>query len=395
MTLKTDRLILIRQSAVTWSMFSLLALLSFSCMHKGNKMTHPEAILLEQIINKAERFSLEKTDSCTILTIKDPWQGARNIEHVYYLVKKGTDSFHFADSSRVIPVPVKKIICTSTTHIAMIEALGECEAIAGVSGAKYVYNKSVAERIENGTIPDIGYDAGINSELILKIKPDLLIMYGIGGEGAGYTSKLREMGIKVMFDADYLENDPLGKAEWIKLFGALFCKEKISDSIFVHISGSYNSLKEYIGSHINNKPTVLLGLPFKDTWYISPGNSYVSRLIDDAGGDYLWRMKVSSFSMPYSLENVFLRSAKSEYWLNIGSVQAKSEIASFDPRLATITPYKSGKLYNNNCRVSPGGGNDYWESGTMNPQVILKDIACILHPDLFPDYELVYYRKIE
>jgi iron complex transport system substrate-binding protein len=376
-------------------MFSLLALISFSCIQKGNKMTHPEAISSEQIIKKAERFSLEKTDSCTILTIKDPWQGARNIEHVYYLVKKGTGSFHFDDSSRVIPVPVKKIICTSTTHIAMIESLGEFESIAGVSGAKYVYNKLVAERIENGIIPDIGYDAGINSELILKIKPDLLIMYGIGGEGAGYTSKLREMGIKVMFDADYLENDPLGKAEWVKLFGALFCKEKISDSVFTHISGSYNSLKEYIGNHINNKPTVLLGLPFKDTWYVSPGNSYVSRLIDDAGGDYLWHKKVSSFSMPYSLENVFLQSAKAEYWLNIGSVHTKSEIASFDPRLATITPYKSGKLYNNNSRISPGGGNDYWESGTMNPQVILKDIACILHPDLFPDYELVYYKKIE
>jgi len=347
------------------------------------------------MITKAERFDLEKTDSCTILTIKNPWQGARDIEQVYYLVKRKSGYFHYNDTTRIIFVPVKKIICTSTTHVAMITALGEEESIAGVSGAKYIYNKSVAERIKSGLIPDIGYDAAIDNELILKIAPDLLIMYGIGSEGEGYTAKLREMGVKVMFDADYLENDPIGKAEWIKLFGALFCKEEMSDSIFKSITASYEQLKNNIAGKIKNRPSVLLGLPFKDTWYISPGNSYISRLIDDAGGRYLWDDMESSVSMPYSLENVFLQSAKAEFWLNTGSVNSKSEITAFDPRLAAIGSFKKGNLYNNNKRMSPGGGNDYWESGTINPHVILKDIACILHPELFENYDLVYYRKIE
>ncbi len=93
---------------------------------------------------------------------------------------------------------------------------------------------------------------------------------------------------------------------------------------------------------------MLLGLPFKDTWYISPGNSYISRLIDDAGGRYLWNDIKSSVSMPYSLENVYLQSAKAEFWLNTGSVNSKSEIAAFDPRLKAIGSFKNGNLYNNN-----------------------------------------------
>jgi iron complex transport system substrate-binding protein len=395
MPLRNNRIILPVRVIVRVSIVILLAFSSFSCFRKENKHEKPNSVFPGQMILKAERFSLEKTDSCTILTIKNPWQGARDIQLVYYLVNSTSKSIHFADSTRIIRVPIKKIICTSTTHIAMINALGEEASIAGVSGTRYIYNESVAERIKNGLIPEIGYDAGIDNELILKIAPDLLIMYGIGGEGEGYTAKLREMGIKVMFDADYLENAPLGKAEWIKLFGALFCKENISDSIFNSISVSYDRLKEYIAGKIKYRPSVLLGLPFKDTWYISPGNSYISRLIDDAGGHYLWKDVKSSVSMPYTLENVFLQSAQAEFWLNTGSVNSKSEITAFDPRLVAIESFKNGNLYNNNKRISPGGGNDYWESGTINPEVILKDIASILHPELFENYDLVYYRKIE
>jgi iron complex transport system substrate-binding protein len=384
-----------RHAAAIGLMLSFLVLTLFSCTHKGKKQVHAVITLNDRIITKAERFSLEKTDSCTLLKILNPWQGARNIEQIYYLVNRGTGFFHFHDSSRVIPVPVRRIICTSTTHIAMLEALGEENAIVGMSGVQYVYNESVVERIRNGLVPDIGYDSGMNNEMILKINPDLLIMYGIGGEGEGYSGKLKEMGIKVMFDADYLENDPLGKTEWIKLFGALFCKERISDSIFTYISESYDNLKEYIKHNIKYSPSVMLGLPFKDTWYISPGNSYISRLIRDAGGNYLWNSIKSSVSMPYSLENVYRQSTKAIYWLNIGSVKTKSDILAFDPRLASMTPFIKGNLYNNNSRISPGGGNDYWESGTLNPQVILKDIAFILHPDLFSNSDLFYYRRIK
>jgi len=346
-------------------------------------------------VTYAERFSLLETDSCTILNIIDPWQGAGNVIHQYFLVKDNPDFHPEIDQSRIIHVPVKRIICMSTTHLAMIKALGQESGIAGVSGAGFVYDEDISKRIKDGLINDIGYDSGINSELIIKSSPDLVMIYGIGSESAGYTAKIYELGTKVMYNADYLETDPLGKAEWIKVFGALFCQEKTADSLFSSIESKYNQLKEYISSNTGDKPAVMLGLPFRDTWYISPGNSYISRLIRDAGGKYLWERTESSVSMPFGLENVYIESLNADFWLNTGGVLSKDEIVSIDPRLGSVPPFVKGKLFNNNKRLNSSGGNDYWESGTLNPHIILKDIASILHPELFPEHEPVYYRKIE
>jgi iron complex transport system substrate-binding protein len=377
------------------SLFVIVLAFTISCNNRKDNKPPVQSLSVTSSVSKAERFSIEKNDSCTILTIIDPWQGAEDVRHVYYLTERGKKSSIKVDASHIIPVPVRKIICMSSTHIAMISALGEMESISGISGTNYIFDTALKSKADNGLISEIGYDAGINSEMILKINPDLIMMYGIGSESAGYVGKISELGIKIMYNADYLETDPLGKAEWIKVFGALYGKEKLADSIYNAISKSYNDLKSFIIEKTVMKPTVLLGLPFRDTWFISPGNSYISTLISDAGGTYLWQDTKSSASMPYSLETVYMKSLDADYWLNVGTVTSKREIASFDPRLEKMPSYKSGKIYNNTKRTSPGGGNDYWESGTLNPQIILSDIASILHPGILGKYELFYYMKIE
>jgi len=197
-----------------------------------------------------------------------------------------------------------------------------------------------------------------------------------------------------MFNADYLETDPLSKAEWIKVFGVLYCKERVADSIYKNEFDSYNKLQSYISGNISERPKVLLGLPFKDTWFVSPGNSFISKLITDAGGDYLWQDTESALSMPYGIENVYFKAINADYWLNIGNVTAKDEISLFDQRLMELPCFKNGNLYNNNSRITINGGNDYWESGSVYPHIILRDIASILHPDLFSDSKLFFYRKI-
>jgi len=220
------------------------------------------------------------------------------------------------------------------------------------------------------------------------------MMYGIGSESSGYIGKVKELGVRIVLNADYLETDPLGKAEWIKLVGALYCKESMADSIYKSEADAYYKLKSYISQHITSRPKVLLGLPYKDTWYVSPGNSFMCKLISDAGGDYLWKNTESSISMPYGIENVYLEALNADYWLNIGSAYTKDEISMVDQRLKDLPCFKKGNLFNNNKRVTINGGNDYWESGSLYPHVILKDIAEILHPELFTDNEYFFYRKI-
>lgn len=347
------------------------------------------------IIEKAERLGINKTDSCTVITLFNPWQGADGIEIKYYLVRRGSKPVSLKDSAAIIYVPVRKIICMSTTHLAMIAALGEEKSVAGFSGTGFIFDENLFKMSESGLIQDVGYENSLNTELILKIKPDIVMMYGVGSESAGYTGKIEELGIRTMLNADYLETDPLGKAEWIKLFGALFCREEIADSIFRSVMGSYNDIRDKILRENRVRPKVLTGLPFRDTWYVSPGNTHLSTLIKDAGGEYLWEETESSASMPLSLESVYLRSLEADYWINIGAVISKNEIPAIDSRLSSIPAFKSGRLFNNNKRVTTRGGNDYWESGTLSPHLLLRDLASIFHPGSFEDQELIYYRPIE
>lgn len=370
--------------------FSVIFLISCKNVSKNTKDI---SIPKKQIFN-AERFSLERKEGYTQLKIFNPWQGADNITIVYRLQRRNVKLPPGIDPSSVIFVPVKKIVCMSTTHVAMISALGEEKTIAGVSGKGLIYSKRLIERIKAGFIEDVGYDTNLNKELILKISPDLVMMYGIGGESDSYTGKIKELGIKVVFDADYLERDPLSKAEWIKVFGALYCKEGLSDSIYLNEVKAYNAIKKYVSENISNRPKVLLGLPYKDTWYISPGNSFINELISDAGGEYLWKDTESAISMPYGIENVYMRAIKADFWLNISTVKTRKEISAIDPRLALLPCFKNGNLYNNNNRITIDGGNDYWESGTVYPHQILQDMASIFHPDLFKDHTFIFYRKI-
>jgi iron complex transport system substrate-binding protein len=263
-----------------------------------------------------------------------------------------------------------------------------------MSGTGFIYSAALNSRAKEGLIADVGYEANLNKEMILKIRPDITMIYGVGSESSGYVGKIEELGIRVIYNADYLETDPLSKAEWIKLFGALYDKEVKADSIYKEEVKNYNQLKTFISGKIAYRPKVMLGLPFKDTWYISPGNSFISKLIGDAGGEYLWSDTESAVSMPYGIENVYMRALTADFWLNIGSISSKDEIAIVDERLTSLNCFIMGNLYNNNRRVTDMGGNDYWESGSLNPHLILKDIATILHPELFSTNELLYYRKI-
>jgi iron complex transport system substrate-binding protein len=371
-----------------------VTILLYSCSGRNSQVTSITDYRGTQNVKYAKRLSIIEENGYSQVRITDPWQGASGIIQTWYLVPEGTDPPVSADPGHVISVPVKNIVCMSTTHLAMIAAIGEAGTVKGFSGTRLIYSPDYLRDSSENEICEIGYDENLNKELILKLKPDLLMVYGIEGESAGYTGKLNRMGIKVLFNADYLETDPLGKAEWIKLFGALYSKEPLADSIFMSAEQEYNRIRSYIQSGVKDYPKVLLGLPFRDTWFISPGNSYISKLIEDAGGFYLWKETESPVSLPMSLENVYVRALTADFWLNPGSAESKGELAALDRRFTGLPCFRNGKIYNNIRRINKSGGNDYWESGTIHPDLLLRDIASILHPELYPDTNLFYYRKL-
>ncbi|MDR2887188.1 MAG: ABC transporter substrate-binding protein [Bacteroidales bacterium] len=373
----------------------MITALLFGCCGSARKTESGSINMSANEITVAQGFAISHSEEFVKITVKNPWQGASNISYDHYLVPKGLPVPEGIDQSEVIFVPVEKIVCMSTTHAGMISALGEASTIRGISGANLAYSPEIAVMVEKRHIVEVGYEANLNMETLIDISPDIVMMYGIGNEAAGHINKMKETGIKTMFNADYLEEDPLGKAEWIKLFGELYCKRCMADSIFSAAADSYNSLKSFIDSAANHHPLILLGLPFRDTWFVSPGNSFIAKLIADAGGKYLWNDIHSNSSMPLSLESVYIKAVNADYWLNTGTAEHASEIAVLDKRLGTLKSFSSGNLYNNNSRVNKNGGNDFWESGAISPHIILKDIASILHPELFMGYTPYYYRKLE
>lgn len=343
----------------------------------------------------SELFTITHQDTIIRVTVTSPWQGSGDIELTYFLLPDSVAIPDGINPEMVIRTPVSRVVCMSTTHVAMISRLGFTSTIKGVSGSDYISDKELLSMIADGKVAETGYDSNINSELIVSLEPDVMLVYGVGAESAGYLSKIRASGIPLLYISDYMESDPLARAEWIRVFGLLYGKENEAGRIFENIAGEYELLKQEIAGRIVEAPVVMTGLPYKDTWYISPGNSYIGKLISDAGGRYLWSDRQSESAIPMSLESVYVEAAKADIWINSGSAETLDDIVSVDGRLRDLKPVQRGLVFNNNARQLPGGGNDYWEKGVLEPHVLLLDLISIFHPQLVPDNITCYYRRLQ
>ncbi len=344
-------------------------------------------------IRFAKGFTIEQFDDYRIITVFNPWQGAGGITFRYYLVSENRIPEGVPENARVITTPVHRIVCMSTTHIGMLDFVDRLETIVGVSGKIYINNPWVKKQIEKGRIVDIGYEQNIQYEELITLKPDLVMTYGIGSEVAGYINKLKEVEIPVMINGDYLEQTPLGKAEWVKVVAALYELDDPVNEKFEQVVEEYEELKR-VPEDLENRPKVMIGLPWKDAWYIPGGNSFAANFIRDAGGSYIWEKKHSLEAIPFNIEAVYEEAKDADIWINPGTAESLEDILSVDERLVNFYPVRKGSVYNNNRILNELGGNDYWESGIMNPQIILMDLIKIFHPTLLPDHELVYYKKI-
>ena len=376
--------------------FLAIMIIMLSCNGRSKDSNSTGAISKDQSENLYSRlFNISHEEDFTRLTIYSPWQGSGDISLDYYLLSDSGRLPDGVDPSMVIKTPVTSVICMSTTHIAMISKLGFASTISAVSGPRYVTDSELMKRISDGKVADIGYDSNLNSELIASLKPDVFLVYGVGAESAGYLSKIRNSGIPLLYISDYLETDPLARAEWIRVFGLLYDRKEEADRIFGNIAGEYEVIRQEIAGMAGTLPVVMSGLPYKDTWFISPGNSYLGKLISDAGGEYLWREKESDSSIPMSLENVYVKAINADIWINSGSAETLDDIISVDGRLGDLKPIKSGSVFNNDARQLPGGGNAYWESGVLEPHVLLLDLVSVFHPEMMPGYIPCYYRRLE
>ena len=374
----------------------VILLIVSSCTNRTESRSNKkESELYNNIsLEYAKGFTIEEKDNHKFITIKNPWQGAENIEYKYVLVNKNEEIPKLSGNYNIIRTPLKKVVCLSTTHVAFIDVLNETNSIVAVSGTDYVNNSKVRKRIDEKQIVDIGFDNSLNYELIASLNPDLVITYGVGGQVASYNQKLNDLGIQTIVIAEYLENEALGKLEWIKLISTFYNKEEVAQEYFNKTREEYNNLL-VLTEKIENKPKVFFGLPWKDVWYVPGGKSYLAKMVEDAGGDYIWKTNESKESLPFDIESIFIKGSEAEFWLNTGSINEKQDILKIDERFRSFKPFNGAEIYNNNQRNNKYGGNDYWENGLVEPHIILKDLIKIFHPEIIPNHQLVYYKTIK
>jgi iron complex transport system substrate-binding protein len=346
------------------------------------------------LVESARGFTREKHGDITLLTVSNPWQGAENVVYRYALCPKGKEIPTEYSKYTVIDTPVERVICLSTTHVAMLSALGKESSIKALSSAAFVSDTIIRKAIDAGQVVDIGYDQGLNYEKIISLKPDVIFAYGVGEEAASSMVRLASLGQKVVFNAEYLERTALGKAEWIKFMAAFYDCEEQAVRKFDAIRDEYESLRNLVKSS-DRHPKILCGLPWQGIWHIPGGETWMAAMIADAGGQYLWKDNPSHESIPINIETIVHQGGTADFWINTGAARTLAEIRSVDERLPLIKPFQAGAVYNNDARVGAGGGNDFFESGVVNPHIILKDMIKIFHPDLLPGYLLHYYVKLE
>ncbi len=367
-----------------------------SCDNHPKKADNNKSSIVDTVnsnVKYASGFNIIYHKNYKVLKVFNPWQGANNVQYEYVLSDNPKKVPKKYSEFQIIKTPVKRVISLSTTHIAFIDFIDETNSIIGVSNIKYINNKKVNKLYQQNKIVEVGYDQNLNYELIISLKPDLIITYSVDNKSVNYINKLRGFGIPVIINAEYLERKPLAKAEWVKFIAAFYNKSDLADKKFNIIVNEYNQLKK-ISDTITYRPTVLTGLPWKDTWYVPGGKSFAAQFIYDAGASYVFSSDTSHESLALDIETVFAKARNSDYWINTGTANKIDDIIDIDSRLNNFSALKNNMVYNNNAIINKYGGDDYWESGIVNPQIILKDLIHIFHPNFFPNYHMCYYKKI-
>ena len=362
-----------------------------ACQFQEN--TKEPSITENEHVQYARGFNIKDFDGYRVISVFNPWQQLHQVELTYVLYQDKEKVPEDLDADTFIQVPVNRVVATSTTHVAMISALDKQESVVGISGGQYISNPIIRKNLDEGHVRDIGYEQSMNFEELIGLNPELVIMYGVSGEISSVLQKLRSLQIPVVLNAEYLESDPLAKTEWIKFIACFYDGLDQAENIFDSISSEYNRYAA-IAANAQTNPTILSGLPWKDAWWVPGGRSFAATLIDDAGGEYIWQEDTSREAIPLDTEFVFSKAQNADIWINAGSALTLSDIQSLDSRLQLFEAYRIGNVFNNNARVNELGGNVYWETGVMEPHIILKDLISIFHPGLLPDHTLIYYQQL-
>ena len=344
----------------------------------------------ESNIKYAKGFDIVDKNGVKKLIIKSAYQNSDEIFE--YIIQNKTDQKEQIENT--LFTPIQKIVVTSTTHIPMVELLNEETAIVGFPYAKYISSAKTRVLIDEGKIQEIGKESSLNTEILLDLQPELVVGYSVSSADKSLTT-IQKSGINVIYNGDWLEETPLGRAEWIKFFGVLFDKEKQADSIFKVIETNYLEAKQ-IALKSTKKPTILSGaIMSKDIWNLPAGESFVAQFLIDANLDYLWKNTEGKGSLSLSFESVFDKGQNADYWITPGYFSSKEQLLNSNDIYKKFNAFQNDKIYTPILKKGKTGGAIYYELAGTRPDLVLKDLIKITNPELLPNYEFTFFEKMK
>lgn len=380
------------QKKMFCSLLLTIGILFISCESKNKKGSDLKNKVSSVKIKYAKGFDFEQIDGVKKLVIKSPYPDAKE---VFEFILESEDAQKTIDwKLPSFKVPVEKIVVSSTTHIPMLELLGVENSLIGFQNTQYVSSEKTRKRIDAGLIKDLGKEFALNTEVLFDLEPDVVVGFAMTKTNKTYNL-IEEMGIPVVLNGDWLEETPLGRAEWIKFFGLLYDKEEEADSIFSQIEKDYLSAIE-MAKKADNQHTVLSGAIMRnDVWSLPAGQSFVAQFLEDANLNYLWKDTQGKGSLNLSFESVFEKGEKADFWIAPGYFSSKEQMLEGNKNYSDFKSFQNNKIYTPSTKTGATGGVIYYELAPTRPDLVLKDLIKITNPQLLPDHKLVFFELMK
>ena len=375
------------------SKYSLLLFLIFTISCKKNEENQVVSNQkTENSIQYSKGLEIYKYDNYSVVKVSNPWPEAEK-GFSYVLHKKDVTVPDSLKNYIQIQVPIKSIVVTSTTHIPSLEMLGVENTLLGFPNTNYVSSEKTRALIETKKVKEIGTNQSLNTEVLIDLAPDVIVGFSIDNNNKTYYN-LEQNGQKIIYNGDWTEQSPLGKAEWIKFFGALYGLEEKADAAFKTIEKEYNTALALAKKTIS-KPTVFSGAIYQDKWYLPGGKSWASLFINDANATYLWAENPETGSLSLSFETVLEKAENADFWIGPAQFTTLKEMTDDNPNYKFFKAYKNGNVYSFSSKKGKTGGVLYYELAPNRPDLILKDLIKIIHPEVLPDYKLFFFEKLK
>lgn len=342
-------------------------------------------------IENARGFSIIRFENYSIMKVNTPWPEAEDA-FTYLLYEENAEIPEDLEYDQKVEVPVESIVVTSTTHIPALEALGQEGKLVGFPGLNYISSEKTRKLIDAGKISELGQNENINTEVLINLSPDVVTGFAIDASNKSFET-IQKTGIPVIYNGDWTEATPLGKAEWIKFFGALFGKEEKAKQIFDEIKSEYLNAKE-LAKTSEEKPTVIAGSMYNDKWYMPYGNSWQARFIEDANANYLYSDTRGDGSLSLAFESVLEKAQEAKFWVSAGQFASYEQLFNESDHYRRFKAVQDKNVYSVSLSKGATGGITFYELGPQRPDLILKDLISIFHPNLLKDHEPVFYKPL-